>query len=64
MSNEDLKASIRNKLSPFWALVDLLLVDDDDLPEDADAYSKLIEDTAYKCRENQDLIIQELEKVQ
>ena len=63
-SNEDQKASIRNKLGPFWSLVDLLLVDDDDLPNDADAYSKLIEDTAYKCRENKDLIIQELEKVQ
>ena len=63
MKNRDVVASIKNKLGPFWTLVDLLLIDDELLPEDVDKYSELIQDTAEKCRDNQDILIQELNKI-
>jgi Ni2+-binding GTPase involved in maturation of urease and hydrogenase len=63
MSKEDIVADIRNKLGPFWALIDIMLIDDEDLPEDQDAYSQLMQDTAFKCRENQDLITSKLDEL-
>ena len=63
MENTDVVASIKNKLGPFWTLVDLLLIDDGLLSENVDKYSELIQDTAEKCRDNHDILIQELNKI-
>ena len=58
ISNKDeVIPSLKNKLSPFWNLVELLLVDDNELPEDSDAYSLLIQKEAIKCRDNREKII-------
>lgn len=63
MKNTDIVASVKNKLGPFWTLVDLLLIDDELLPENAEKYFELIQDTAEKCRDNQDVLINELNKI-
>ena len=58
---EEIIPNIQNKLSPFWNLIEMLLIDDEDLPEDAYAYSLLIQKEAFKCRDNQKLILRLLD---
>ena len=59
----DIVADIRDKLSPFWCLVDTMLLEDDQLPQDMSEYVSLMEETAIKCRENQELITSKLDEL-
>ena len=55
--NEEKIASLKNRLSPFWNLFQLMLLEKEDLPSDPDKYAKLMEREAIKCKKNQNEII-------
>jgi hypothetical protein len=59
----DVVADIKNKLGPFWTLVDIMLVDDGNMPEDAIEYAEMMQDTAIKCRKNQGHILAKLNEI-
>ncbi|NRB65573.1 MAG: hypothetical protein HRU40_21575 [Saprospiraceae bacterium] len=63
MSNQQIKADLRGALSPFWNLVQMMLIDDEDLPEDQMAYAKLLQDEAERCRDKKEKIIQLIDSI-
>ena len=61
MSTHDIVADVRNKLGPFWALVDLLSLPDADKNKvDSEQYQQMLTDTVAKCNQNRELITAKL----
>lgn len=62
-NNKEIVASIKNKLSPFWLLSDLITLENKDLPHDKESYFESMRDAAIKAVKNQNKIIELLNKI-
>lgn len=64
MSTHDIVADIRNKLGPFWALVDLLSLPSDDKNKISnELYQQMLTDTVARCNDNRELITAKLSEL-
>ena len=57
LPNDQIQADLRGALSPFWNLVELMLLEPEHLPEDEEKYAQLLEDEAKRCKALQPKII-------
>ena len=62
-TNTQIVANIKNKLTPFWTLTDMTSLYEESLSDGQKDYHPILKNTVSKCLENQNKIIELLNKI-
>ena len=63
MTKEDIVADIRNKLGPFWTLIDLMTMPVELWEDRVDEHSVMMEECAILAYQNRNLITEKLDEL-